>query len=467
MRVHRLLQQLITVVCAVALTVTLAACGGTDTRTKLTVWSWEPNMATLIEQFEQANPDIVVKQVSTASYEKLNSAIQDGYNTPDVVQLEYYALPQYAVSGQLVNLQDRANGYADYYTPGSWASVQLDGQVYGLPMDSGPMAFFYNDDVFRQAGVDPTRITTWNDYYEAAKKLKRIGVYITSDSGTDASFYESMIWLAGGRPFATSHDGHQVRITLDTDQGTMTFTQFWQKMIDEGLVNTTLTTWSDQWKQAVGDGTVASLFAGAWMPSMLLSDVPGTAGLWRVAQMPTADGSVTNAENGGSALAVLSSSRIPRAAWRFIDYVCHSSKGIATRVESGSFPADNATLNSTAFLDRTTVTDRRGISVDYFGGQQYNRVLAQAAARVSTGYQYLPFEVYARSDFGRTVGKAYDYANELNNYRKAEARAAQDPLSKHDLPTKPTDEVTLKKGIAQWQFDLREYGVNQGFTIEK
>ena len=45
------------------------------------------------------------------------------------------------------------------------------------------MGFFYNEDVFQQAGVDATQIKTWNDYYEAAKKLKQIGAYIAADSG--------------------------------------------------------------------------------------------------------------------------------------------------------------------------------------------------------------------------------------------------------------------------------------------
>lgn len=90
------------------------------------------------------------------------------------------------------------------------------------------MGFFYNEDVFRQAGVDATKIKTWDDYYEAAKKLKEIGVYIAADSG-DGSFYDAMVWLAGGQPFHTSADGKTVTIDLDEDAGTQRFTEFWQK----------------------------------------------------------------------------------------------------------------------------------------------------------------------------------------------------------------------------------------------
>ncbi|WP_129908458.1 ABC transporter substrate-binding protein [Bifidobacterium pseudolongum] len=455
---------MVAAVCAAGMMLAVAGCGEHDDRTQISVWSWEPSMAALIADFEARNPDVHVTQIGTADYSKLNSAIQDGYGTPDVVQLEYFALPQYAVSGQLRDLTSRTTNYGSFYTPGSWSSVQLDGRVYGVPMDSGPMAFFYNQDVFEQAGVDAAKIRTWDDYYRAAKKLKENGVYIAADDG-DASFYNAMIWLAGGRPYNTSHDGKEVSITLDTDTGTQEFTRFWQQMIDEDLVNTRLDTWSDDWKQALGSGTVASLFAGAWMPSLLLADVPGTAGLWRVAQMPTAHGNLTNAENGGSALGVLSSSRRPEASWRFIEYVCHETAGIMTRVDGGAFPADNATLNSANFLNKTTVRDARGIEVPYFGGQKFNTVLAQAASHVSTGYQYLPFEVYARSDFRATVGAAYTWVNDEHRYYDAVRREREGLIQRKDMPQSPGPQVTLREGIERWQSDLKEYGANQGLTM--
>ena len=61
-------------------------------------------MKSVIAGFERENPDIHVIWKNTSGYDKLNNAIQDGYGTPDVVQLEYYALRQYAVSSQLVDI---------------------------------------------------------------------------------------------------------------------------------------------------------------------------------------------------------------------------------------------------------------------------------------------------------------------------------------------------------------------------
>lgn len=514
--------RLTAIISTIAMLFAVASCAQTDTRTTITVWAWEPSMQAVIDGFEAENPDVHVIWKNTSGYNNLNDAIQDGYGMPDVAQLEYFALRQYAVSSQLRDISDKAAGYDDFYTPGTWSSVQLNNRVYGLPMDSGPMAFFYNDDVFRQAGVDASKIRTWNDFYEAAKKLKEIGVYIAADSG-DASFYSAMIWLAGGRPYQVSNDGLNVTVNLTGDEGTQNFTAFWQKMIDEGLINTNLTTWSDDWKQALGEGSIASVFSGAWMPSLLLSDVPGSAGLWRVGKMPTSDGVATNAENGGSALTVLQTSRKPEASYRFIEYACHEAAGIQARVDGGAFPADNNTLNSEEFLSKTTVTDARGIEIPYFGGQRFNEVLSEAAEDVSTGYQYLPFEVYARNDFKNTVAKAYDWSTQMlklneslesvesrlqifeqikaakkasaaadtaqssNGENSSDSSAADSSDAVFDDETIETtiadlrdrrsdlkqrvkdmkaEEVSLKDGLASWQRDLKEYGGNQGFVIQ-
>ena len=461
-------RRIITAVLCVFAVVFCASCGSVDSRTKITVWSWEPSMKRIAADFEKRNPDIRVSVKDTSGYNNLNSAIQDGYGMPDVAQLEYHALPQYAVSGQLLDITNRVQGTQTFYTPGTWSSVQLGGRVYGLPMDSGPLAWFYNQDVFNQAGVDVTQIHTWKDYLHAARKLKNIGVYIAADSG-DASFYNAMIWLAGGRPFITSHDGKTVTVRLSKDKGTKDFTKFWQSMIDEDLVDTRLATWTPAWKSAVGSGSVASVFAGAWMTSLLMHDIPGGAGLWRVARVPTMNGNNDNAQMGGSALSVLQSSRKPEAAMRFVNFVCHDQTGIKERVLSGAFPADVVTLRDKSFLNKTMVRDSRGIDVPYFGGQQFNRIFADAANHVDTGYKYLPFEVYSRSDFRFTVGLAYDWNRKsrarLTVQSMIDAGIKQDDGKDFQLPDDPGPKISLKDGINLWKKDLKEYGYNQGFVV--
>ena len=435
---------------AVAMLSSVAACGSTsagdsgstgssDKKIELTVWSWDSTLPRTVKGFEAKNPNIKVKVTNAGTnkdeYNALSNAIEAGSGAPDIAQIEYYALPEYVIRGHLENLSDLgASDFKDFYTPGTWSSVNINDGVYALPMDSGPMAWFYNKGVFDKAGVDPTQVRTWDDFYEAAKKIRAVDSYITSDSG-DAGFFDSMTWLAGATPFETSKDGETVTINLTGDKNVKTFTDFWQKLLDEGLLDTKTAGWSEDWFKGMVDGTIASLFTGAWMPANLANSAADGAGKWRVTQMPTADGSTTNSENGGSSLAVLASTKKADAAYQFIEYANHGD-GVATRVAGGAFPADKASMESDSFKNTTTVKNADGEDVDYFGGQKYNEVLAQAAENVSSDYQFLPYEVKARTIFGDYLGKSY------------------------------TGDQKLTDGIAAWQKALQDYGKDQGFTVK-
>ena len=438
---------------AVAMLSSVAACGSTsagdsgstgssDKKIELTVWSWDSTLPRTVKGFEAKNPNIKVKVTNAGTnkdeYNALSNAIEAGSGAPDIAQIEYYALPEYVIRGHLENLSDLgASDFKDFYTPGTWSSVSINDGVYALPMDSGPMAWFYNKGVFDKAGVDPTQVRTWDDFYEAAKKIRAVDSYITSDSG-DAGFFDSMTWLAGATPFETSKDGGTVTINLTGDKNVKTFTDFWQKMIDEDLIDTKTVGWTDDWNKGLDDGSIASLLTGAWMPYNLLSGAPNGDGKWRIAQMPTADGSETNSENGGSSLAIVKSDDKDKvaAAYKFMEYACHDAEGIKTRVDGGAFPADNDTLKSDDFLNMTSLTDSDGKAHEYFGGQKFNEELAKAAANVSTGYKFLPFEIYARGKFGDYAGDAY------------------------------TGKTTLSDAVASWQKDLQDYAKQQGYQVK-
>ncbi len=404
---------------------------GSGEQTQLTVWGWEPTLTPVVEAFEEANPDIDVNLENVGgagdTYTKLDNAIAAGSGAPDIAQIEYYAIGQYAIPGQLADLTDMGAGdLKENFTTGTWNAVTLadSGKIYGLPVDSGPMALFYNEAVFTEAGIDAPPVT-WEEFYEAAKKIRALGdnYYITSDNG-DAGFATSMMWLAGAKPFGV--EGNSVTIDLG-DEGVVEFGEFWQKMIDEDLINMTVSGWSDDWFKGLGDGTLASLITGAWMPANLIGSAPAAAGDFRVAAAPIPDAaSPANSENGGSSMAILDSSEQKEAAYKFLEFNS-SGDGVAIRVAGGNFPSTNAELQDPEFLSYTD---------EYFGGQTYNEVLAQAAADVLPGWSYLPFQVYANSIFGDKVTGAYSGSGNLVD------------------------------SFASWQTDLESYAKQNGFMEE-
>ncbi|WP_211588609.1 ABC transporter substrate-binding protein [Allorhizocola rhizosphaerae] len=429
---------------AVSLAVTLGACGSDDGNNgtgpvtadqvqaaldaggTVTVWAWEPTLKQVVTAFQTKYPKVKVNLVNAGTgdkqYTALQNAIAAGKGVPDLAQIEYYALPQFALGKSLTDLGSFGAGELDgTFTPGPWASVKSGGTIYGLPMDSGPMALFYNKKVFDTHGI--TVPTTWDEYVAAARKLHAADpkAYITSDTG-DAGFTTSLIWQAGGKPFTV--DGTNVKVNL-ADPGSQKFSTLWQQLVSEKLL-APVTGWSDAWYKGLGDGTIATLVIGAWMPANLETGVAPAKGDWRVAPMPqwTAGGTAT-AENGGSSLAIPKAGTNNALAYGFLKYAT-AGEGVKIRLDNGAFPATTADMKSDAFLNK---------EFPYFGGQKANQIFAQSANGVVPGWSYLPFQVYANSIFNDTVGKAY------------------------------VSNTTLADGLKAWQDACVKYGKDQGFTV--
>jgi multiple sugar transport system substrate-binding protein len=426
------------ILCALVLGAT--ACGGSDDDSSsgkqvssaglraalkkggtVTVWAWEPTLKQVAADFEKKYPKVDIKLVNAGTnndqYKALQNAISAKKGVPDVAQLEYYALSQSDLKPY------GACKLAGSYSPGPWNSVKSGDGIYGLPMDSGPMALFYNKKVFDKYKIAVP--TTWDEYVEAARKLHKADpkAYITSDLG-DAGLTTSLLWQAGSHPYKV--DGTKVGIDF-TDAGAKKYTETWQKLIDEKLV-APVVGWSDDWYKGLGDGTIATLPTGAWMPANFASGVKGAAGDWRAAPLPQwTKGANSSAENGGSSLALPQLGKNKELAYAFVEYA-NSGAGVQTRIKNGAFPATTEDLNSPAF---------QNTEFPYFGGQKANQVFAESAKNVPADWKYLPYQVYANSIFNDTVGKAYISGTKLS------------------------------QGLTAWQDASVKYGTEQGFTVQK
>ncbi|MFD3456227.1 ABC transporter substrate-binding protein [Streptomyces sp. NPDC058691] len=435
--------QAVAVLCAAALSLT--ACGSSDDSGSgakaadagsveaalnkggtLTVWAWEPTLKQVVSDFQAKYPKVKVKLVNAGTgndqYTALQNAVQAGSGAPDVAQIEYYALSQFALGKSVTDLSPYgAKDLSKAYSPGPWNAVSINDGVYALPMDSGPMAMFYNKKVLDKYKIKVP--TTWDEYLTAARALHKANpkAYITNDTG-DAGFVTSLIWQAGGHPYTV--DGTSVKVNF-TDAGTKKFTAVWQKLVSEKLL-APISSWSDQWYKGLADGTIATLNTGAWMPANFVSGVPSASGQWRAAPLPQWQaGQTASAENGGSSLAVMEASKDKALAYAFVKYA-DKDAGVQARIKGGAFPATTADLNSDAFLNT---------EFPYFGGQKANQVFADSAKNVVPGWSYLPYQVYANSIFNDTVGKAY-------------------------VSSTPLDDA-----LATWQDASVKYGKDQGFTV--
>lgn len=427
------------------LALTLTACGGgggSDTADltpdaidaalaeggEITYWGWAPTAEAQIAAFEDAYPEVTVNYLDTGGGGqhnlKLQNAVSAGTGAPDVTMLEYHILPQFVLGEALVDLTGAGFGdLEDDFTPSTWSNVSQGGGIWGLPQDSGPVAFFYNQDVYDEYGI--TVPTTWDEFDAAARQLHDASggtSYLAGDFGEPSNTL-AMIRQAGGTPFQV--DGTDVTIDLQ-DEGVTRWTSMWGPLVEEGILETKTKTWSDGWFAGLGDGTIAGIVSGAWMAGTLMDSVESASGAWRVAPLPAYEGSDLSSELGGSGHAVTSQSANPALAAGLVRWLSTDPASIDIFTGSGGFPSTVATLESDEFLSAEP---------EYFGGQRINEVFLDSAERVSTDWQFLPWQSYAASIFSDTVGQAY------------------------------LDGTDLDAALVRWGESNIKYGREQGFTV--
>jgi len=392
--------------------------------TTLTWWTWSDDTQEFADAFTKKYPKVTIKVVKMdnpdAVVTKLQNAVKAGSGAPDLVPVEYQTVPQLALGKALADMTPYGlDKNKSDFSASTWNAMNPQGKLAGVPMDSGPMVMIYNKTMLDAAGITEAP-KTWDEYAKAAAAVHAKDPQAYMANAGDAGFMTSMFWASGGQPFQT--EGEKVTINLQ-DEGTKKFADYWGKLLSNGELSP-LSTWSDEWNKALDQDKLGSLLMGSWMIGGM--DDHGPAGKWRVAQIPSWDGSPASAENGGSGLAVTEQSKNKAAAAAFLQFMA-VGEGRTIQNTKG-FPSSTAELENPEWLN---------IEFKAYGGQKANQEGAASAKAVLKGWQYLPFQGYANNIFGDTVGKTLGEKGDINS------------------------------ALVEWQKELVDYGNSQGFNVNK
>ena len=193
-------------------------------------------MDELIRQFQAANPDITVKQV-TVPYDNFRARVAAAVTSgegPDVVQLYYGWLNDYVAAKLLQKLPtdkfDPATIDRDFFP-----IVQLmkrDGAYYALPTAVRALALFWNKKLFKDAGLDPNKPPqTLDELIEDARRTTKrdasgnllVEGFAPNSAAQDPHWIrEVLIRQFGGTPY--SADGKKV--AYDTPEGIRAITWY-------------------------------------------------------------------------------------------------------------------------------------------------------------------------------------------------------------------------------------------------
>ncbi len=173
-------------------------------------------------QFEADNPDVTLdfQSIPWADYwSQLAEGIAAGRGSaPDVFQIPMGLIDKYMAQDQLSPVPESVVSQSEIetqYLPWTMQRGLKDGQYYGLPLDVQTLVMFRNDEIYREAGLDPSvPYEDLADLQDQAVLLTQLEGQENDRIGINTGYYSAFQTLLfqqflqreqGGQPWVDPH----------------------------------------------------------------------------------------------------------------------------------------------------------------------------------------------------------------------------------------------------------------------
>lgn len=226
-----------------------------DTRLRLIWWGnpeRDKRTNAVVDLYTQANAGVTIDPETYAwnDYWPKLATQAAGQNLPDVIQMDYRYIFEYARRGQLADLTPFVGKDIDLadFDPNQLESGKVDGKLYGISMGANSMTHVYRVPVLEKVGLQPPDPTTWtiDDYVAMGKEVKGAlpeGMYFSENMAYREPRLETWVRQRGKALYtADGQLGYDVEDLAD-------YFAFWFQMQEDGL-----TPPADLQAQAVANG---------------------------------------------------------------------------------------------------------------------------------------------------------------------------------------------------------------------
>lgn len=406
-----------------------AACAPSKGKVDLNYWTWIPEalIKPAVAKFNETHPSIHVELheiVGGEAYQTYYNALKAG-KAPDVAMIEYDRIAEFHAADHLKDISTckPIDGLKDRVVPFSYGQVTLGtSAVYATPTDLGTLALYYRKDIFQRYGLSTP--TTWDEYMADAEKLKTANpsIKITSFTPQDVSTLNGLVWQAGAHPYSYTDDS----FVLNMSSPEMTkVADYWQKMIDEKLVDTSAPPFSPALYAAWSKGSIASYIGPSWIDRTLEPNAAGTAGKWGVLPLPAWSTAKPGGGNwGGGATTVFSSSKHPYEAAVFANWLSTSSAANKLIFGAGGQSASSAQASSSS-------TDA---PVAFYGNQPIYQVFKKSAEETDPSFQWAPDQTNLNSYIQDNLAGAFNGSSTIKDGLAAAQKKAVADLKSLSIP---------------------------------
>ena len=228
----------------------------------------------LADEYMAAHPNVNIEITvleNEAFKTKMTTVMQSG-EPPDVFQSwGGGVMNEYAKAGLLkditAELDADGSAWRNTFSPGALGVYSYQDKSYGVPWDMGMVGFWYNKDLFSQAGIDAPP-ATWSEMLGAVTKLQDAGITPIAvgegDKWPGAFWWEYLAVRLGGK---AAFEAAQSRTGAFTDQPFVDAGTKLQELVAVGAFQDGFlgATWGDE-ATIMGNGEAAMDVMGQWAP---------------------------------------------------------------------------------------------------------------------------------------------------------------------------------------------------------
>ena len=134
----------------------------------------------LADEYMAAHPNVTIEitALENEAFKTKLTTVMQSNDPPDIFQSwGGGVMNEYAEAGLLKDITAdlAADGWGDTFAAGALGLYAYNGVNYGVPCDAGIVGFWYNTDLFAQAGIDAPP-ATWDELAADIQLLKDAGI---------------------------------------------------------------------------------------------------------------------------------------------------------------------------------------------------------------------------------------------------------------------------------------------------
>ena len=329
----------------------------------LTVWSptdREAVEAWWVEKLAEWNEEHPEIQVSREAIDRSDSYAYDNkiataVTSNDLPSIFYVDGPQvsyYAANGIIVPITEyfSEEDLADI-VPSTVAQCTYDGELYAMSATESGVAFYYNKDMLKEAGIDTDDLdsrtlenpVTWEEMADIAEKCttdEHVGAHIIMDHGEGLPYALEPMYISKGMDYI-SEDGKTAEGYVDSEEAVET-TAYLADLIAKGYANV------DPIQDEFLNGACATMIGGSWEVATLEANATFD---WGVTYYPVSDTGKAVSPCGDWSAAISRDCENVEAAGEFLQWLM-STDNVATYAAAIAKPATrNSAYENEAMAD--------------------------------------------------------------------------------------------------------------------